>query len=63
MAAETGMGGRLDSTNVLDPLASVITLIELEHTAILGKTIAEVAGEKAGIIKQGKPLILAKQCE
>jgi len=63
MAVETGMGGRLDSTNVLDPLASVITLIELEHTAILGKTITEVAGEKAGIIKQGKPLILAKQSE
>jgi dihydrofolate synthase/folylpolyglutamate synthase len=59
--AETGMGGRLDSTNVLDPLASVITLIELEHTAFLGNTIAEVAGEKAGIIKTGKPLILAKQ--
>jgi len=63
MAVETGMGGRLDSTNVLDPLVSVITLIELEHTAILGKTITEVAGEKAGIIKQGKPLILAKQSE
>ena len=61
MVVETGMGGRLDSTNVLDPLASVITLIELEHTAILGSTIAAVAGEKAGIIKQGKPLILAKQ--
>jgi dihydrofolate synthase/folylpolyglutamate synthase len=63
MVVETGMGGRLDSTNVLDPLASVITLIELEHTAILGNTIAAVAGEKAGIIKQGKPLILAKQGE
>jgi len=63
MVVETGMGGRLDSTNVLDPLASVITLIELEHTAILGKTITEVAGEKAGIIKQGKSLILAKQNE
>jgi dihydrofolate synthase/folylpolyglutamate synthase len=63
MVVETGMGGRLDSTNVLDPLASVITLIELEHTAILGKTITEVAGEKAGIIKQGKPLVLAKQNE
>jgi len=61
IVAETGMGGRLDSTNVLDPLASVITLIELEHTAFLGNTIAEVAGEKAGIIKTGKPLILAKQ--
>jgi len=63
MAVETGMGGRLDSTNILDPLASVITLIELEHTGFLGNTIAEVAGEKAGIIKKGKPLFLAKQCE
>jgi dihydrofolate synthase/folylpolyglutamate synthase len=62
IVAETGMGGRLDSTNVLDPLASVITLIELEHTIFLGNTIPEVAGEKAGIIKTGKPLILAKQC-
>jgi len=61
MVVETGMGGRLDSTNVLDPLVSVITIIELEHTAFLGNTIAEVAGEKAGIIKRGKPLILAKQ--
>jgi dihydrofolate synthase/folylpolyglutamate synthase len=61
MAVETGMGGRLDSTNVLDPLVSVITIIELEHTAFLGNTIAEVAGEKAGIINYGKPLILKKQ--
>ena len=62
MVVETGMGGRLDSTNVLNPLASVITLIELEHTNILGNTIEAVAGEKAGIIKTDKPLILAKQC-
>jgi dihydrofolate synthase/folylpolyglutamate synthase len=61
MAVETGMGGRLDSTNVLDPLLSVITLIELEHTGFLGDTIAKIAAEKAGIIKQGKPLVLAKQ--
>jgi len=61
MVVETGMGGRLDSTNVLDPLISVITLIELEHTAILGGTIEKIAGEKAGIIKKGRPLILAKQ--
>jgi dihydrofolate synthase/folylpolyglutamate synthase len=61
MTVETGMGGRLDSTNVLDPLVSVITIIELEHTFFLGNTIAAVAGEKAGIIKHGKPLILAKQ--
>jgi dihydrofolate synthase/folylpolyglutamate synthase len=63
MAVETGMGGRLDSTNVLEPLLSVITLIELEHTGFLGDTIAKIAAEKAGIIKQGKPLVLAKQSE
>jgi len=62
MVVETGLGGRLDSTNVLDPLISVITLIELEHTNYLGNTIKEIAGEKAGIIKQGKPVITAKQC-
>jgi dihydrofolate synthase/folylpolyglutamate synthase len=61
LVVETGMGGRLDSTNVLDPLASVITFIELEHTKFLGSTIEAVAGEKAGIIKPHKPLILAKQ--
>jgi dihydrofolate synthase/folylpolyglutamate synthase len=64
MAVETGLGGRLDSTNILDPLVSVITLIELEHTNFLGGTIAQIAGEKAGIIKQGRPVVLAKQrCE
>ncbi|GBU29536.1 bifunctional folylpolyglutamate synthase/dihydrofolate synthase [Treponema sp. R8-4-B8] len=63
MVVETGMGGRLDSTNVLDPLVSVITLIELEHTSFLGSTIEAVATEKAGIIKKGKPLVLAKQCD
>ena len=58
---ETGMGGRLDATNIVDPLISVITLIELEHTSFLGDTLPAVAGEKAGIIKQGKPLLLARQ--
>jgi dihydrofolate synthase/folylpolyglutamate synthase len=62
MVVETGMGGRLDSTNVLNPLVSVITIIELEHTAFLGNTIPAVAEEKAGIIKSRKPLILAEQC-
>jgi len=61
MVVETGMGGRLDCTNIIDPLVSVITLIELEHTAILGPTVAAVAGEKAGIVKPGKPLILSRQ--
>nr|AGS52335.1 dihydrofolate synthase / Folylpolyglutamate synthase [uncultured bacterium contig00063] len=54
-------GGRLDCTNIVNPLVSVITLIELEHTAFLGNTVAAVAGEKAGIIKSGKPLVLARQ--
>jgi len=61
MAVETGMGGRLDATNILDPLVSVITLIELEHTEYLGNTITAIAGEKAGIIKNGRPLVLAEQ--
>jgi dihydrofolate synthase/folylpolyglutamate synthase len=63
MAVETGMGGRLDATNVVNPLVSVITLIELEHKAFLGNTLAAIAGEKAGIIKNNKPLILARQNE
>ncbi|MBU2493025.1 MAG: bifunctional folylpolyglutamate synthase/dihydrofolate synthase [Bacteroidetes bacterium] len=53
---ETGLGGRLDATNTITPLASIITTISLEHTNILGKTIEEIAKEKAGIIKQGVPL-------
>ncbi|MDR2020605.1 MAG: tetrahydrofolate synthase [Treponema sp.] len=61
MAVETGLGGRLDATNIVDPLVSVITAIELEHTGFLGNTIEAVAGEKAGIIKRGKPLVLAEQ--
>jgi dihydrofolate synthase/folylpolyglutamate synthase len=63
LAVETGMGGRLDPTNIVDPLASIITVIELEHTEFLGSTITEVAWAKAGIIKDGKPLILAEQCD
>jgi dihydrofolate synthase/folylpolyglutamate synthase len=61
MVVETGMGGRLDATNVCDPLVSVITAIELEHTEFLGETIPEIAAEKAGIIKPGRPLILSEQ--
>jgi dihydrofolate synthase/folylpolyglutamate synthase len=61
MAVETGMGGRLDATNILDPLVSVITVIELEHTEYLGGTIAAIAGEKAGIIKKGRPVVLSGQ--
>jgi dihydrofolate synthase/folylpolyglutamate synthase len=58
---ETGLGGRLDSTNVVDSEASVITPIELEHTEYLGDTIPLIAGEKAGIIKGGRPCYLSAQ--
>ncbi|MDR2782622.1 MAG: tetrahydrofolate synthase [Treponema sp.] len=61
MVVETGMGGRLDATNIVDPLVSVITLIEKEHTEYLGDTLALIAGEKAGIIKPGRPVALAEQ--
>ena len=54
---ETGLGGRLDSTNVCLPVATVITAIGLDHTQILGNSLAEIAFEKAGIIKPGIPLI------
>ncbi|MFJ5764930.1 bifunctional folylpolyglutamate synthase/dihydrofolate synthase [Lysinibacillus sp. NPDC093210] len=55
---ETGLGGRLDATNVITPLLSIITTISLEHTAFLGDTYAKVAFEKAGIIKEGVPVVL-----
>ncbi|AEJ19723.1 bifunctional folylpolyglutamate synthase/dihydrofolate synthase [Gracilinema caldarium] len=61
MVVETGMGGRLDATNIVTPLVSVITPIELEHTQYLGTTYAAIAGEKAGIIKVGRPVVLAEQ--
>jgi len=58
---ETGLGGRLDTTNVLDPLVAAITSISYDHTYILGNTLAEIASEKAGIIKEGKPVVCAPQ--
>ena len=54
---EVGMGGRLDSTNVITPLVSVITNIDLEHTEFLGNTLEQIAAEKAGIIKSGVPVV------
>ncbi len=56
---EVGLGGRLDSTNVVDPLVSVITNIARDHEAVLGRSLTKVAGEKAGIIKEGRPLVTA----
>lgn len=59
---ETGLGGRLDATNIIEsPLCSVIMPIGLEHTAVLGSTPAAIAGEKAGIIKPGCPVVSALQ--
>ncbi len=60
---EVGMGGRLDSTNIVDPLVTVITSLSYDHTKFLGKTLTEIAREKAGIVKQGVPLVLAPQVE
>lgn len=58
---ETGLGGRLDATNVCRPAVTMITRIELEHTDYLGPTLSHIAAEKAGIIKSGAPLLLAPQ--
>ena len=57
---EVGLGGRLDSTNIITPELSVITNISLEHCQYLGHTLAEVAGEKAGIIKPGIPVVIGE---
>ena len=57
---EVGMGGRLDSTNVLTPILSIITNIGLDHTQYLGDTIVKIAREKAGIIKSGVPVIISE---
>jgi dihydrofolate synthase / folylpolyglutamate synthase len=55
---ETGLGGRLDSTNVIDPDAAAIVSIGLDHTAMLGDTLAQIAREKAGIIKPERPVVV-----
>ncbi len=58
---EVGLGGRLDATNVITPLVSVITRLSLDHTELLGNTLSEIAYEKGGIIKPGIPVITAHQ--
>lgn len=58
---ETGMGGRLDATNVVDPALSIITPVDIDHEKFLGSTIREIAFEKAGILKPGKPAVFARQ--
>ncbi len=58
---EVGMGGRLDATNIVDPLVSVITAVSMDHAAQLGRTLAEIAGEKGGICKPGVPVVVGRQ--
>ena len=60
---EVGLGGRLDSTNVINPIISIITSISLDHTNLLGNTLEEIANEKAGIIKNGVPVVSYPQEE
>src|SRR5829696_4175078 len=58
---EVGLGGRYDSTNVIDPIVSVITRIDLEHTTVLGPTYTEIAWQKAGILRRGVPAMSSPQ--
>lgn len=57
---EVGLGGRLDSTNIIDPILSIITNVSLDHTQLLGSSIEQIAMEKAGIMKQGVPCIIGE---
>ncbi|MBN2677694.1 MAG: bifunctional folylpolyglutamate synthase/dihydrofolate synthase [Anaerolineaceae bacterium] len=61
VVAEVGLGGRLDATNVVNPVVSAITSISLDHTSILGNTLSDIAREKSGIIKPGIPVVSAPQ--
>ena len=58
---EVGLGGRLDATNIVDPLVSVITSLSMDHMSVLGDTLAKIAFEKAGIIKPARPVVTAPQ--
>ncbi len=58
---EVGMGGRLDATNVVASTVAAITALDLEHTAVLGRTLPEIAREKAGIVKPGRPVVVSPQ--
>ncbi len=60
---EVGMGGRLDSTNIITPEVSVITNISLDHTQFLGDSVEKIAGEKAGIIKARTPVVVGQSCD
>ncbi|MFT5168837.1 MAG: dihydrofolate synthase/folylpolyglutamate synthase, partial [Saprospiraceae bacterium] len=58
---ETGLGGRLDSTNIIKPILSIITNISFDHQQFLGNTLVSIAGEKAGIIKKGIPVVIGEE--
>ncbi len=58
---ETGLGGRLDSTNIIQPLLSIITNISFDHQQLLGNTLVKIAGEKAGIIKKNTPVVIGEE--
>src|SRR5216683_1572122 len=58
---EVGLGGRLDATNILSPVVSIITRIDFDHENFLGHSLREIAAEKAGILKRGVPVVLAEQ--
>lgn len=60
---EVGLGGRLDSTNIITPMVSIITNISPDHTALLGDTPAQIAAEKAGIIKKGVPVVIGEAAD
>ena len=60
---ETGLGGRLDATNIIVPLLSIVTNIGLDHTDLLGDTVQKIASEKAGIMKKCVPLVLGESSE
>ncbi len=61
LVAEVGLGGRLDATNIITPVISIITSLSLDHMNVLGNTLAEIAGEKCGIIKPGIPVVSSPQ--
>lgn len=58
---EVGLGGRLDATNISDPEVSIITRIDYDHQEVLGKTLTKIAGEKAGIMRRGRPVVVGRQ--
>jgi dihydrofolate synthase/folylpolyglutamate synthase len=60
---EVGLGGRLDATNLVDPMVFVISSLSYDHMNALGSTMIQIAGEKAGIIKNGRTVVLAPQKE